>query len=133
LVGVKGISNWRLYKKIRWSYKLNFWDITQNLFHKNCFTEFFKNWVYWTKWLLLLKNKISKKLTEGKISYCISNLVWRDEIFADEWRDFVSTLQAHFLSMHAGKTFQNIFKNCKFDFWSLPNFGLFKKFINVGL
>jgi hypothetical protein len=27
--------------------------------------------------------KISEKLTEGKISYCTSNLVWRDEIFAD--------------------------------------------------
>ena len=23
------------------------------------------------------------KLTEGKISYCTSNLVWRNEIFAD--------------------------------------------------
>jgi hypothetical protein len=95
LVRVKGISSGRLYQKMRWSYKLNFWDITQNLFHKNCFIEIFKNWVYWTKWLLLLKNKISEKLTEGKISYC------------------TSTLQARFLSMHAGKTFQNIFKTIK--------------------
>jgi hypothetical protein len=69
------------------------------------------------------KNKILEKIDRRK------NKLLHFKPCVARWNfcrsDFVSTLQAHFFSMHAGKTFQNIFKNCKFDFSSLPNFGIF--------
>jgi hypothetical protein len=65
-VGVKGISSGRLYEKISGGYKFRFWDVTRNLFHKICFIKSFESLVYCKKWLVLLKCKISEKLTEGK-------------------------------------------------------------------
>jgi hypothetical protein len=79
---------WRL----RWlptvackGYKFSCWDITRNLFHKNCFIEFFKNWVYCNCMTSTCKIQNFRKIDQRKkvSKNCITNLAPSNEIFAD--------------------------------------------------